>query len=63
MPVAYIWTGRLVDSILGHSWEYVTEIAASNLMKSSFRVELNSTSRDRVVLGLATGGDRDASVR
>ena len=42
--------------------EYEIEIAASSLVKSRSRVELNSTGSDLVVLNIATSGDHDASL-
>ena len=42
--------------------EYKTEIAASRLLKSRSKVELNSTGSDQVVLALATSGDLVASL-
>ena len=42
--------------------EYKTGIAASRLLKSHSRVELNSTGSDQVVWALATSGDLAASL-
>ena len=46
--------GRLVACVKVAHGEYETEVAASRLVKSRSRVELNSTGSDRVVFGLAT---------